>query len=357
MRIWNGYCTHPLSEGMKLANCGFSGEQLLHCGMQVSVVLHGINEVLTVLQGTWSALMHSSRRRLSCKHIFMGGVCALIPARRLYAIPEELLNKSFQEQLDAMEEYWDSEVPRLGEPEASGWAACDASRHEHAPRPTKSVVAAPYTSDPYSKWATAEAHADRTRVMSHRSTDEDELADPYAIVLFSDIRPLLLCLRSPRAKDVFRRIWLAFLGLHIPGFLASLSEHPEDNSDDRWAYSHFAMEPYLLSLFPPTTSARRISADAQAGAIIGREREFESGFGPVKNWGCDVIAPLETQGSARWTMWSTQDVQGVHLPLVREIFQHCRLEQGDPGWDVLALAVEAAVDVRRCVTMKDVCFV
>lgn len=252
-----------------------------------------------------------------------------------------------------MEEYWDSEVPRLGEPEASGWAVWDAYRHEQAPRPTKAAEAAHDYPDPYSKWAAAEGFADRTRSMPLRSTDEDQDVDPYEVVLFSDIRSLLLCLRSSRSKDVFRRIWLAFLGLHVPGFVRSLSEHPEDNSDDRWAYSHLATEPYLASLFPPTTSARRIAADAHAGVLIGREREFGGGFGPVKNWGYDVIGPLETQGPAKWTMWSAQDVQGVNLSLVREIFRHCKLEQDDSDWDVLDLALEAAVDVKRCVNLKE----
>ncbi|KAI1793871.1 NRDE-2, necessary for RNA interference-domain-containing protein [Ganoderma leucocontextum] len=270
----------------------------------------------------------------------------------LYAVPEQLSNKPFEEQLNAMEEYWDSEVPRLGEPEASGWAVWDAYRHEQAPRPTKPVEAAPNTSDPYSKWAAAEGLADRTCAISLRSTDDDEDADPYAVVLFSDIRPLLLCLHSLRAKHVFRRIWLAFLGLHVPGFLQSLSEHPDDNSDDRWAYSHIATRPYLASLFPASTSARRITADAHAGVLIGREREFGSGFGPVKNWGYDVIGPLDNQGSGKWTMWSSEDVQGVDLPFVREIFRQCRLELDGPEWDALALAFEAAVDVRSAVKIS-----
>nr|VWO94247.1 Pre-mRNA-splicing factor CLF1 (crooked-neck-like protein 1) [Ganoderma boninense] len=273
-------------------------------------------------------------------------------AELLYAIPEQLHDKPFEVQLDAMEEYWDSEVPRLGEAEASGWAAWDAYRHEHTLRPSKAAAAAPDMSDPYSKWAAAEGLADRTRAISLRSTDEDEDVDPYAVVLFSDIRPLLLCLRSSRSKDVFRHIWLAFLGVHVPGFLQSLSEHPEDNLDDRWAYSHLATEPYLASLFPPTTSTTRITADAHAGVLIGRERVFGSGFGPVKNWGYDVIGPLETQQPAKWTMWSTQDVQGVDLPLVRAIFRQCRLEQGGSNWDVLAVAFEAAVDVKSAVKLS-----
>ena len=119
-------------------------------------------------------------------------------------MPQRLMGKPFEEQLDAMEEYWDSEVPRLGEPEARGWTAWDAYRHEQPARPPKPINAPLDVSDPYSKWAASEALADRMRTMSLRSTDDDDTADPYAVVLFSDIRPLLLSLRTPRDRKSTR---------------------------------------------------------------------------------------------------------------------------------------------------------
>ncbi|TBU34597.1 NRDE-2, necessary for RNA interference-domain-containing protein [Dichomitus squalens] len=273
-------------------------------------------------------------------------------AELLYTMPERLAGKPYEEQLDAMEEYWDSEVPRLGEPEAGGWAVWDTYRHEQLAQPPKPVEVPSGISDPYSKWAASEALADRTRAMSLRSTDEDDTADPYAIVLFSDIRPLLLPLRTPRVKNVFRRIWLAFLGLHVPGFLASLSEDPDDNADDRWAYSHLAGASYLSSVFPSETSTRRVTADAHAGVLIGREREFGSGFGPVKNWGYGTIGPLDTLGSSKWTMWSSEDVQGADAPLIREIFRQCRLEVDGADWDILNVAFEAAVNAKGAIKIS-----
>ncbi|KAI0361277.1 DUF1740-domain-containing protein [Trametes cingulata] len=262
--------------------------------------------------------------------------------------PAHIPHRPFEEQLDSLEEFWDSENPRIGEPGATGWATWEASNRPEQPPPSPSRLPGldPRISDPYSRWAASETLADRARALSLRSTDEDDTADPYAVVLFSDIRPFLLPVLSQRAKDVFRRIWLAFTGLHVPGFLSSLSERPEENTDDRWAYSHFSSPSYLSSIFPADAGVRRITADAQAGVLVGREREFGSGFGPVKNWGYGTIEPFDNMGTGRWTMWTSEDVQNIDAGLVREIFKQCRILGEDTKWDIFNLAFEAAVSLK-----------
>ncbi|KAI0673451.1 NRDE-2, necessary for RNA interference-domain-containing protein [Trametes maxima] len=272
----------------------------------------------------------------------------------LYHLPPTLSSGTFENHLDSLEEFWDSEVPRMGEPSATGWAAWEASnRPEHPPPAAPGPVNPdPRIPDPYSRWAASETVADRVHALSLRTTDDDENADPYAVVLFSDIRPLLVNVRSPRAKDVFRHIWLAFSGLHVPGFLASLSERPEENMDDRWAYTHLASQSYLGSVFPGETSAGRITADAFAGVLVGREREYGSGFGPVKNWGYGAIEPFENLGSGKWSMWTKEDVQGVDQGPVREIFKQCRISGNDAEWDVLHLAFEAAINLKSALKLS-----
>ncbi|KAI0639721.1 DUF1740-domain-containing protein [Trametes polyzona] len=278
-------------------------------------------------------------------------------AELLFHTPSTALNLPFEDQLNSLEEFWDAEVPRIGEPGAAGWATWEASNRPDLPPPpaSKPTRPDPQIRDPYSRWATSEALADRTRALPIRSTDEDEdRTDPYAVVLLSDIRPFLLPVRSARAQDVFRRIWLAFAGLHIPGFLASLSPRPAENTDDRWAYAHFASPPYLTAIFPShaDSTAGRITADAQAGVLIGREREYGSGFGPVKSWGYGTIGPLDNLGQGRWTMWTAEDVQGVDVGLVREIFKQCRAAGDNTDWDVLTLAFEAAVSLKGAVKVS-----
>ncbi|KAH9847402.1 DUF1740-domain-containing protein [Lenzites betulinus] len=271
-------------------------------------------------------------------------------AELLYHTPPNVLHEPFDHQLNTLEEFWDAEVPRAGEPSATGWATWESRKRPEQSPPPPGAPARLDTSipDPYARWAAYEALADRTRALSLRSTDDDESADPYAVVLFSDIRPFLLPLRSPRAQDVFRRIWLAFAGLHVPGFLASLSARARENADDRWAYVHLAAPSYLSAIFPAKAddAAGRITADAQAGVLVGREREYRSAFGPVKHWGYGTVAPLDALGQGRWTMWTSEDVQGVDVSLVREIFRLCGIASDNTEWDILNLAFEAAISLK-----------
>ena len=270
-------------------------------------------------------------------------------SHRIYAAPKHILNRTVDDQLNALEEFWDSEVLRFGEPDAKGWAAWDAAscKDEGAPRASRPSGTDVQHADPYSKWAASEELADRTHILSTRSDDADESTDPYATVLLSDIRPLLVPLHTHRAKDIFRHAWLAFAGLHVPGFLESLSEHPEDNTDDRWAYSHLVSPLHLNAVFPSDARVRRITADAQAGVLVGREREYSSGFGPVKHWGYGTIGPFDIFGHNTWTMWSSEDVQDTNVELVREIFRQCRLPGEDSAWDTLHLAFASALNIKR----------
>ncbi|KAI0830629.1 DUF1740-domain-containing protein [Trametes gibbosa] len=277
-------------------------------------------------------------------------------AEVLYHPPPSIDHKSFDDQLNSLEEFWDAEVPRAGEPGAAGWSTWESLTHSDQPSPPPRPLTRPDTRipDPYARWAAFETLADRVHALSLRSADDDGSADPYAVVLFSDIRPLLLSVRSSHAQDVFRRIWLAFVGLHVPGFLVSLSARVGDNADDRWACAHLATPSYLSSIFPNNVSEAqgRITADAQAGVLVGREREYRSGFGPVKNWGYGIIEPFDSVGQSRWTMWASEDVHGVDVALVREVFRQCRVAGDNTEWDILNLAFEAAVSLKGAVKVS-----
>ncbi|KAH9944116.1 NRDE-2, necessary for RNA interference-domain-containing protein [Epithele typhae] len=267
-------------------------------------------------------------------------------AEWLFCTPPALRNHTPSNQLSALEDFWDAEVPRLGEVGASGWAAWEASgRLEQETQMAQMVQPSADDADPFSRWANSEMHADHALTFSLRSADDDA-DDPYAVVLFSDIRPFLFPLRGERAKDVFRRAWLAFLGLHVPGFLASTSEHFEGNADDRWAYEHLAGSSHLQAVFPQAALARRIAADAHAGVLVGREREYGDGFGPVKDWGYGTIGPLDAFGFNTWTMWGAQDVKNVDHATVREVFKWCKSPGNDHAWDALCLAFEASLNIK-----------
>ena len=260
--------------------------------------------------------------------------------RSLYGLPLSTL-------LDSLEEFWESEVSRLGEPNAKGWSSwVSLGRPEHlhhsdAPFP----LHADSSLDPYARWWRDETWTDQVSKIPARSTDEGPEIDPYSMILFSDVRPLLLILQSDEAKNAFRLIWLSFLGLSIPGLSALLSK---GNWDDRWCATYLTSPSSLSSVFP-SGAQTRIIADSQAGVLIGREKEYASGLGPVKNWCFGVLEPLENFGThTKYGLWTKEDVKNVDGGFVRRVFEQLRLGADDVEWDSYALAFEAAYEsVKR----------
>ena len=272
---------------------------------------------------------------------------------RTYHLPRTLRPQSEGAKLDALEEFWESEVARVGEPDAKGWAAWfDSGKPEPTafPPPRKPDHDISHM-DPYIRWSAQELQDDKISILPRRSIDEDESSDPYATILFSDIRPLLFSLTSVPNRQAFRLIWLSFLGLNIPGFVGSLSETPTENSDDRWASKHLTSSALLQAIFP-SSSTKRITADAQAGVLIGREPEYTSIFGPVKNSSIDVLKPLDIIGKMEWATWAQQDLDGVDEEIVREVFRMCRFQQDETEWDILMLAFETAVNSKKYVPRR-----
>ena len=114
-------------------------------------------------------------------------------------MPQEMCDKDFEDVLDALELFWESEVPRTGEPNAIGWASWDANgRPEARPSPFSKPLPPPSSHpDRYTRWALNEASGDRLHPLPSRSFDNPDDDDPYATILFSDVRPLLVEFRSP----------------------------------------------------------------------------------------------------------------------------------------------------------------
>lgn len=126
--------------------------------------------------------------------------------------PQELINAPFSTVLDRLETFWESEVPRAGEPNASGWTAWEAAGClDSMPGPSRITPRAAKVADLYARWAAEESTKDSNFQLPTRSFEEDD--DPYSTILFSDLRPLLVNLTYSGVKQAFRLIWLSFLGL------------------------------------------------------------------------------------------------------------------------------------------------
>jgi len=271
----------------------------------------------------------------------------------MFEIPQAYHGLPHEMQLGQLEEFWESEVPRVGEEGSRGWAVWMSSgREDQGSYPSKISAKDVIELDPYRQWAARELQVDHVQFVPSRSSDDTD--DPYSTVLFSDIRPILLHLESSGAKNAFRRAWLSVLGLHIPGFSASLSNSHEINWDDRWNQGYLTRRSYLDALFPRDAIQNRLTTEAFAGVIVGREKEYASGFGPVKCWGYGVFGPLESpgidrreKGIANVGMWGREDVEGLDESFIMRVFAQLRLGADDVEWDILTLAYEAALNVKR----------
>ncbi|CAA7259932.1 unnamed protein product [Cyclocybe aegerita] len=279
-------------------------------------------------------------------------------AELTFNVPKKLSKMSLETQLDELEEFWDSEVPRAGEDGANGWSSWHSSKESQQSRqsPTRqNFVEEPTIPDldPYREWAKQELPSCRTLRLPTRSDSDTQ--DPYSTILFSDVRPLLLNLTSERAKDAFRLAWLSVLGLHVPGF--SLATSHELDWDDRWNLDYLTNTHYLNSIFPADSNRNKLATDSVAGVVIGREREYSSPFGPVQCWTRGVSGPLDLTSAepgktSRRGLWTAGDVVGVNETVVRRIFASLGFGQNDEEWHALTLAFEVALNPKNAVKMS-----
>lgn len=283
-------------------------------------------------------------------------------AVRTFNVPEEVENTTFEDQLNSLEDFWENEAPRVGEPFAKGWKnsrlATEAIEAFEAAK-----IGENDSSDPYEIWHYQEKESDRRLFMPTRTSNMND--DPYSTVLFTDVRPFLFSLRSTKGQDMFRLVWLSFMGLHIPGLSSSLSSS-SIVSDDRWADTAFMQPNFLERLLSNKNIQRSVIADSLAGVTIGREKVYKSSFEAVKAWSLGVLEPLEGLTiDGRYRMWgkgliaesdgSISNVIGsvtyyngkkvfansVSSFASRHILEHVRRESEDSGWDILGLAFEA----------------
>jgi hypothetical protein len=267
--------------------------------------------------------------------------------------PSAISQLQLEEQIDNLEEFWDLEAPRLGEAGSTGWADWylagkpEPSLGDMVPgeNTISGIVSAPFL-DPYQRWAQQEMQVDELLRPPLRSTDPGAELDPYAAVLFSDIKPFLFALTSNRSKGLFRLMWLSYLGLHVPG----LETMAAASDDDRWTQLHLVSKLYMEAIFPHLTDKQSSAPESYAGVLVGREKQYAKSFGPIKNWTYRCIGPLEASefrnGTVRWGMWTKEDVVGIDVEFVRAVFEQCRMSDDDSEWDILALAFEAAIDVK-----------
>ena len=117
--------------------------------------------------------------------------------------------------LSSFEDFWDSEVPRIGEEGAAGWARFDAEQAE----PPQSIVDAKGFHGSNGELSTSWAFLERQKSLGSRrparTIDDVDENDPYRIILFSDVRDVLELLpTSSLNHPILIAGWFAFC--HLP---------------------------------------------------------------------------------------------------------------------------------------------
>ncbi|KAG8969019.1 hypothetical protein FRC03_004986 [Tulasnella sp. 419] len=287
--------------------------------------------------------------------------------------PAEYKSKTFSQNLESLEEFWESECPRFGEVGANGWCNFNPSTSDAQPATS---AKSPMQEEPrldhedsYVKWAAAESFRDRTGRYPLRSSDPMSDEDPYSTVLFSDIRGFLYnpSATGNEAKILLIYAFLQFLGLYFPGLSAYLEEQSSpvstadgnqssSNLDSIWSDTRFKDPSVISSVFFPkrTSSSKHSLTDSNA---IGKESlndsQQKSGFGAVKDWRWGVLTPLQGHGSkGEGRMWEADVFKIIDTSFVRRVFEQTSAKVSSAAFDEHWLAFEAICNIKSTIKLS-----
>ena len=117
--------------------------------------------------------------------------------------------------LEDLEIFWDSEAPRFGEEGARGWRNGSFDMEPRDSDAPAATPGSPQEGDPFLLWCRAENSASRERSHPSRTQSSGDIDDPYATVLFEDIRGLLFVVASPSSRSQLLYSVLIYLGLPV----------------------------------------------------------------------------------------------------------------------------------------------
>ena len=123
------------------------------------------------------------------------------------------LNDNDAENLISFQEFWESEVPRLGDEKALGWkhyveSGGEGEAFEAVNDSTGNSVP---SRDSYKAWGYAEHFQAERATLPARTLDEGIEDDPFRVVVYSDIEPLLFIIPSSILLEISEQLIDAFL--------------------------------------------------------------------------------------------------------------------------------------------------
>lgn len=130
-----------------------------------------------------------------------------------FARPRDASDLEAEDLMSSFGDFWESEVPRIGEDGAKGWAHF-AEAEEMADLPeskTDPPSATPGTRDVYKAWAALETHRSTSARLPARTLDEGTDDDPFRVVMFSDLKSLIFYLPPEALESMKEPLLDAFL--------------------------------------------------------------------------------------------------------------------------------------------------
>ena len=149
--------------------------------------------------------------------------------------------QTLETELSHFEEFWDSEVPRFGEENARGWKAFDPD--QDPPESKDAATDLDGGESTIDEWVLREIQSKGR--MPARTTDQSNDDDPYRVVLFNDIRPLLYTFSTDIAGQL-PYVFLEFCGVYVPWAESSSND---DRVTDCWLRNSFDVS----GLWPPAS--------------------------------------------------------------------------------------------------------
>lgn len=134
---------------------------------------------------------------------------------------------------ESFQDFWESEVPRIGDEDAAGWSQFVASDDQGEPpepvtQPGEQEIS---LRDTYKVWAHTETEHSRNAKLPARTMDDGTDDDPFRVVTYSDIEPLLFMIPNsvlPSLSAELAGAFLLFCGLPPQPFNESTVEYYQD---------------------------------------------------------------------------------------------------------------------------------
>lgn len=252
----------------------------------------------------------------------------------------------FMGVMQEFEDFWDSEIPRIGEKGGKGWKEMHASLEETSiPR----SIGPDFSSDtlnPHERWLEAERQAEKAFSLPGRARDLDAPDDdPFHVILFEDVSQFLFPVQSPMARLQLIFAFLNFLGLPFTPPDVPTTSPASTDPQLRW---NIAQNEQLRAAFwPPRPSVKRIAWQTVGGEPMEAEapRAMASPFAcPVKSWMSSRDSLFA--GSHWFRDMTTLDLAHVDVDLARNVLNLLRPLVPDPSFVLNLFAFEAALSPR-----------